>query len=704
MDRMVANAQSLPPPSAANSVASRVVLVIAESESIAKRIESYLRNAGHPIRCAWVTDLEDTEEALRRGAPDLLLCADNLQPAPLKDTVDLCRHLAPDLPVVLLSARFVPEDTVAALAAGAVDHVSYEDLRHLRHLELVLQREFANHQHQRDLRATRKRLEGFESRHQQLLAGTNDAVAHIQEGILSGVNPAFAQLLGYAGADELNGLPLMDVVAQDHTPKVKEHLKLLLKGKQEGKPLECCLMHLDGRRVSINARLTVSEADGEPLIEMLVRSETSNAAVAVAAGKAASGRLEFFEALAASIAGAGQQKAQRAALMLAVDDFVGAEERLGLHDAEQAVEALMDWARTQLLPTDQIFRFSSAEIAVLVSRPESEQVPALGESLAREAPKQIFSASGHEAHLSVTVTGYPYSGSEQASAIASELVREARKLSAKGGKQFVNLGPTAKSSQIEREENRMAATVKKAIEEGRLKLAYQSIASLEGDTRQHFDVLVRVIDEDGKEMHASEFIRAAEKQGLLLAIDRWVTARALRVQAKRDSAQESSSLFIKLSEDTLKDAEAFIPWLREQLKPRPLKPGELVFQLQEGVLEKHIRKAKLLTKALSDAGAQIAIEHFGVGSNSEQMMEHLPMQFLKFHYSFTKNFNDKTVQKRMTTLMEVAKRKHIKVIVSHVEDANVMARLWQMGVNFIQGYHVQEPEVVLLSAEVGRSN
>ncbi|HEY0974244.1 MAG TPA: EAL domain-containing protein [Solimonas sp.] len=702
---MVANAQTASPPAATPSAASSVVLVIAESESIAKRIESYLRNAGHPIRCAWVTDLEDTEEALRRGAPDLLLCADNLQQAPLKDTIDLCRHLAPDLPVVLLSTRFAAEDTVAALAAGAVDHVSYEDLRHLRHLELVLLREFTNHRHLRELRSTRKRLEGFESRHQQLLTDTNDAVAHIQEGILSGVNPSFANLLGYDDVDELNGLPLMDVVAQDHTPKVKEYLKLLLKGKQDGKPLECCLMHRDGRRVSINARLTVSEADGEPLVEMLIRSEaSSSAATAVTApgAPAAHGRIAYFEALAASIAGASQQKAHRAALILAIDNFGGAEDRLGLHDAEQAVDALMEWVRSKLLPGEQVFRFSSSELALLIARPESQEVSKFGETLVAEAPKQIFSTASHEAHLPLTVTAYPYNGSEQASTITSELVREARKLSTKGGKQFANLGPTAKSSQIEREEGRIAALVKKAIEDGRLKLAYQSIASLEGDTRQHFDVLVRVIDEDGKELHASEFIRSAEKHGLMIAIDRWVTARALRVQAKRDSAQEASSLFVKLSEDTLKDAEAFIPWLQEQLKARALKPGEVVFQMQEGIIEKHIRKAKLITKALSDAGAQIAIEHFGTGTNSEQMMEHLPMQFVKFHYNFTKNFNDKDMQKKMTTLMEVAKNKRIKVIVSHVEDANVMARLWQMGVNFIQGYHVQEPEVVLLSAEVGR--
>src|SRR3546814_11546260 len=65
--------------------------------------------------------------------------------------------------------------------------------------------------------------------------------------------------------------------------------------------------------------------------------------------------------------------------------------------------------------------------------------------------------------------------------------------------------------------------VRKAIADNRLKLAYQSIASLEGDSRQHFDVLLCLIDEEGHEQHASEFIRAAEKGGLMFDIDRLVT-------------------------------------------------------------------------------------------------------------------------------------------------------------------------------------
>ena len=183
-------------------------------------------------------------------------------------------------------------------------------------------------------------------------------------------------------------------------------------------------------------------------------------------------------------------------------------------------------------------------------------------------------------------------------------------------------------------------------------------------------------------------------------IDRWVLARCLAIIAKRGGGKEAPSLFVKVSEDSLKDAEGYVAWVTELLKTYPLKNEEFVFEIQEMILQNHIRKSKGITQALSDLGAGIAIDHFGLSANSVQMIEHLPkISYLKFHASYTQKFNDKDVQRRMTQLLEIAKQKKIKTIVSHVEDANVMARLWQMGVNYIQGYHVQEPEVVLLASE-----
>lgn len=685
---------------------SSVMLVVANAENIAKRIESHLRNAGHPVRAAWVTDLEDIEDALARGTPDLVLCTSGLPDAPLEGVVNLCRRISGDLPVLSLTHHYTHEEAVAALAAGAHDLVSDEDERSLKHLELVCVREFVGHHHLRDLRAIRTRLGDFEARHKQLLDGTQDAVVHIQEGIISHANPAFSTLLGYAKPDDILSLPVMDLVAPEHQPKVKEHLKQLGRGKVDGKPMDCGLLRQDGNIVTIQALMTRGTVDGENFIEMLVRAEAPapRAAPAPQAGAAATttipGRIAFMDALANAAAQPAQQK-MHAALFAVVDAYDALEQRLGFRDAEDADLKLADWLRSCLnAATDSVFRASNGEVAMLIQRNTAAEIEPLCARLCAEAPKQIFTTQKNEASLSLSITAYPLGGGEDAGKVSTELVQEARKLSQKGGKQFLVLGPTAKSSAAEREEARKAAQVKRAIEENRLKLAYQSIASLEGDTRQHFDVLVRMVDETGKEMHAGEFIRSAEKFGLMRAIDRWVVARALKVLAKRENAKDASSLFVKISEETLKDAETFAPWLAAQLKERPLKPEELVFEFQETVLQNHIRKGKALVQAMMQMGATVAIEHFGVGNASSQLIEHIPAAFLKFHPSYTHSFADKELVRKMATLMEVAKQKQMKTIVCHVEDANVMARLWQMGVNYIQGYHVQEPEVVLLSTDL----
>jgi multidomain signaling protein FimX len=675
-----------------------VALTICESQNTAKRIESHLRNAGHPVRLAWVTDLEDAREAIARGTPDLLLCEDCLDAAPLKDVLALCAKLCPDLPVLLLSLSWSQEEAAAALAAGARDLVCAETADSLRHLERVFAREFVAHHHLRELRNTRLRLDNFESRHLQLLAGTNDAVAHIQEGILSHVNPAFAQRLGYAGPDELIGQPLMDVIAPEHIPKVKEHLKQLAKGRLDDKPMECDLRKADGGTLAISARLTRGSVDGENFVEMLIRADAAPAAETPSpAVPAPSERLGLYDTLEATLK--SKQDKVCTVIFVVIDEFAALEDRIGYRDCEEIVVKLGEWFHQRLEARDQVFRFGNGEQTLLVWRKDVGDIEKLCAGICAEIGSQVFVARGHEAQISLSLVAYPTAG-EDPQVLLRDLAQDARKLSAEGGKRFVISGPTAKASASERDELRKVAQVKRAIEENRLKLAYQSIASLEGDTRQHFDVLVRMLDETGKEVHAVEFLPVAEKHGLMVAIDRWVTLRALKILAKREAAKESSSLFIKVSEDTLREAEAYLGWLAEQLQGRKLKQDDLVFQVQEIKAQSHIKKSKSLAKGLTDLGASVAIEHYGIGSNSAQLLEHVQPHYLKFHPSFTHKFNDKEIQRKLGQLMEIARQRGIKTIVCHVEDANVMARLWQMGVNYIQGYHVQEPEVVLLATDL----
>ena len=685
----------VPPPTvvpAADAV-SGVLLVVTSAEEIAKRIESHLRNAGHPLRVNWVNNLDDVEDLLRRAPPDLLLADRDVRSVPRDRILSLCRTLRPDLPVVLIGRQWSIEASVAALAAGAQDFVAYEDLQHLRQLELVVVREFIKHHNLRLLRKTQEKLADFESRHRQLRESTADAVGLVQEGILASANLAFAKLLGFEDSTELAGTPLIDLVETSQQGKIKDRLRAVHKGKQIGEPLQLKLVGKTGS-VDVNAQLILGAQDGERVIELLIRAVTPDGASSLV--PALRGRGAFAQALGEP---PSDERTARSAMLLHIDDFEGLENRIGHADAQEINSQIVAAVQSHLAPLDQLFVFSTDEIALIIVRPNFEAIEQFGEFLRREVKAQIFAAHDHEAQATLSIAVFPMSVSDAADSVIRQIVAEARRLSAKGGNQLVALGATAKANQNDREEAKRAAQVKKALDEDRFKLAYQSIASLEGETRSHYDILLRMIDEQGGEHHASEFLPPAAKFNLMRGIDRWVVATALEIIARRTSKQEPATLFVKLSEDTLRDADAFIAWLKGITQSRAMKSDEIVFEIQELVLQNHIRKAKTLTQALVDMGAGVAIEHFGVGANSGQLLDHIPCGFLKFHASFTQNFGDRDSQKHLMDLVEAAKQRQIKTIVSHVEDANVMARLWQMGVNFIQGYHIKEPEVVLLSGD-----
>ena len=690
-----------------------LLLLVGPSEETAKRIESFLRNAGHPLRCGWVDDLGEVSDILQRSPPDLVLCDEGTDAGASDKVLQLAAELRPDLPVLIVGRTLLPEEMVSALQRGAKDRVSIGDPEHLKHLELVVIREFISHHHLRSLRIARERLSDFEQRHSQLLESTADAVARVQEGILSHVNPAFARLLGRDNPDELSGEPLIDFVTADQRARVKERLRLVLKGKHNGEALEFSFEGKD-QPVTVSANLVLGVENGERLIQMIIRAETAaparamdpemtlvqasptDAAPAKSNSLTGGGRLGFLKAVTES----AHRKQPSGALLLAVNGFTALEDRIGLTACEEVMEQIAAAMKVHLSPADSIFQFSAGELAALITRPRLSDVQALAELMQRELSAQIYTTASNESQLTLSVVVYPLNGDEKPDSVVQDIVREARKLAAKGGNQFAVLGAAAEASQTEREDARKAGMVKKAIEENRLKLAYQSIASLEGDSRQHFDVLVRLIDDSGKELHAGEFLPAAAKFNLMRSIDRWVVARSLAIIAKRAGTKDAPSLFVRLSEDTLKEPDDFLKWLGELLRAHPLKNEEMVFIVQEMILQNHIRKAKALTEALAKLGAGIAIDHFGISATSSQLIEHLPrVSYLKFHSSYTQKFNEKDINRRMSQLMEVAKQKKIKTIVSHVEDANVMARLWQMGVNYIQGYHVQEPEVVLLASE-----
>jgi EAL domain-containing protein (putative c-di-GMP-specific phosphodiesterase class I) len=56
------------------------------------------------------------------------------------------------------------------------------------------------------------------------------------------------------------------------------------------------------------------------------------------------------------------------------------------------------------------------------------------------------------------------------------------------------------------------------------------------------------------------------------------------------------------------------------------------------------------------------------------------------------------LQQKVKSFVSVAKKQKIETIAERVEDANTMAVLWQLGIEFIQGYFVNAPEEVIIGS------
>jgi EAL domain-containing protein (putative c-di-GMP-specific phosphodiesterase class I) len=125
----------------------------------------------------------------------------------------------------------------------------------------------------------------------------------------------------------------------------------------------------------------------------------------------------------------------------------------------------------------------------------------------------------------------------------------------------------------------------------------------------------------------------------------------------------------------------------------------LCLQITEEVADNHRQQALAAIEALSALGVKFALEHFGIGSNSLSLMARLPIDFVKIDGSLMQGLpGSPDLQRQVRGIAEAAAARNIQTVAEHVEDANTMAVVWQLGVQYIQGYFVHAPEDVILKS------
>jgi EAL domain-containing protein (putative c-di-GMP-specific phosphodiesterase class I) len=231
--------------------------------------------------------------------------------------------------------------------------------------------------------------------------------------------------------------------------------------------------------------------------------------------------------------------------------------------------------------------------------------------------------------------------------------------------------------------------------ENRFRLAQLPIAGLRSESAGMYDMLVRMLDEQGSAILPSEFLPAAERNNLMQNIDRWIISASMNYCHGGAATQ----VFVRLSRHSVQES-SLIPWMARELEKRQMDPGRLCLQIPEREAAKHIKQTKKVVDQLRELGVRFALEHYGIDKDRFQILDILKPNYIKIDGELMHTLStDTKMQESIQTVAAAADQRNIETIAERVENANAMAVLFQLGVHFMQGYYVDEPEVVVQEPE-----
>jgi EAL domain-containing protein (putative c-di-GMP-specific phosphodiesterase class I)/GGDEF domain-containing protein/PAS domain-containing protein len=673
------------------------VVVLSRQQDPVEIINSTLRNAGYPVRCTWVRELSTLGDALAQAAPQLIfLCT--ADPEDTAAALESRRRNATQVPTLLVREVLTEEALTQALELGAQDVVT---LRSRARLQAVASRELHSARLDRALAGTLASARQYRDQMKAFMTGSADAIAHVQEGIVVDVNPAWVELFGREEPAAFLGQPLMDFFQQRSHAALKGALVATAQGRWSDHSLQAVALMPAGTELPVQIELESFEFDGEPAVRMRVPTQTRDLetltrqleeALQFDAATGLMKRAAFLEQARAHAAQA-LKAGLRAIVYIEPDRPAALEGRLGPLAAEDLLEAVAQQLRAQLQPGDLATRVTARGFALLVERGNTRDLDAWVARVLQRLSEQVFAAGDQS--LSITcsagATLLNAHGEDLAAALQSS-VKAALNAAAGGGNRLRRPEPSAEKPEVEAADQAWATRIRAALMANRFRLVHQPIASLVGEGEPMFDLVVRMLDEKNEEVLPSEFIAAAQRTDLMKNIDRWVVGAAMSFCAARGSTR----VFVRISPESMRDP-TLGPWLQQQIRASGVDPGRVVFELHEETAVQHLEETRALQALLRPLGFRIAVENFGSRDDPERLLDHLSAGFVKIDGALMQGLaTDRALQDQVKALVQLARSRGIVTIAERVEDANTMAVLWQLGVEFVQGYFVGSPEDVVL--------
>jgi diguanylate cyclase (GGDEF)-like protein/PAS domain S-box-containing protein len=541
---------------------------------------------------------------------------------------------------------------------------------------------------------------------------TTDAAGHIEY-----LNPVAEHYLGWTNA-QADGKRLAEVyrVVDERTGKPIETLPLTdMQGTGAGEPTAVRLVDRNGRECPVRySHAPIRGHDGKVHGMIVVFHDVSQIRAMAqqliwqASHDSLTGlvnRREFERRLADLIETAKTQRRDHALLFLDLDNFKAVNDTCGHSAGDELLRQLTAVMLTRMRGSDTLARLGGDEFGALLESCPLEQAVRIANATRETVREFRFVWEGKTFNVGVSIGLVPINAESgdinQVLADADACCYEAKK----GGRDRVQVyRPEEPGYGKRHEELQLVSDINRAFELGQFRLYRQRIAPLgHGPRREpHYEVLIRMLDRAGNPLPATGFMPAAERYNLLTSIERWVVSSLVeflhrqwvggKIPREVHDSGERGFYSVNISGASIND-KSFPDFLRNLLTRYQLPTGLLCFEITETTAISNLSKAAELMHELKGLGCRFALDDFGTGMSSFAYLKYLPVDFLKIAGVFIKDIvADPMDNAIVDSINRISHILGMRTIAESVEDAAILARITELGIDYAQGYFVAEPE------------
>ncbi|HLY50867.1 MAG TPA: EAL domain-containing protein [Solirubrobacteraceae bacterium] len=407
-------------------------------------------------------------------------------------------------------------------------------------------------------------------------------------------------------------------------------------------------------------------------------------------------RRRFEEELKRELARSSRYSYPGAVLSLDLDNFKSTNDFAGHAAGDAVLSAVARVLKRRFRTSDVVARLGGDEFGVLLPAVDGEAARKAAEDLlvAIHGCRPTFGGKAFRVTASIGVATFD---SDDATAgellVNADLAMYAAKA---GGRDRLVVYSTTEGRRARATAKlTWAERIRDALDrDDGFVLHMQPILNLATNQISHGELLLRMRDEYGNLIAPSAFLPAAERFGLIHAIDRWVVRRAIQMIAGGDRAT-MRPVGVNLSGDSVVGDPYLLEMIERELNASAADPSMLIFEVTETAAIANMPEATTFAQRVNALGASLALDDFGTGFGSLYYLKHLPVRYVKLDGEFVQNLPRSEVDAHMVNaIVGIARGLGIKTVAESVCDQETIEVLRRQGVDYAQGFHVGRPEPV----------